>query len=78
MKARSLLEIFFVSDLPADAVSSISSSAASPTRATPFRTPTVAGIPPLTRTMDSRCAANATFSGYGKPTQRIRSHVEQR
>ena len=67
MKARSLLEIFLVSGLPADAVSSMSSSALNPTRATPFRTPTVAGMAPFIRTTDSRCDAKATFSGYGKP-----------
>lgn len=33
----------------------------------PFRTPIVAGMPPLTRTTDSRWEARATFSGYGKP-----------
>ena len=67
MKGRSLLDNFFVSGLPADAVSSINSSASSPTRATPFRTPTVAGTPPFTRTTDSRWDAEDTFSGYGKP-----------
>ena len=67
MNGRSLLEIFFVLGLPADAVSSINSSASSPTRATPFRTPIVAGTPPFTRTTDSRRDAKDTFSGYGKP-----------
>ena len=67
MKGRSLLDIFFVSGLPADAVSSVISSASSPIRATPLRTPIVAGTPPLARTTDSRWVAKATFSGYGKP-----------
>lgn len=60
---RSLRETFRVSGLPADAVSSMSSSAEKPTRAMPLSTPTVAGMPPLRRTTDSRCKASAAFSG---------------
>lgn len=64
---RSLRDTFLVSGLPAEAVSSMSSSALRPTRATPLRTPIVAGIPPFTRISDSRWEAKAMFSGYGKP-----------
>lgn len=33
----------------------------------PLRIPTVAGIPPLIRTIDSRRDARAMFAGYGNP-----------
>ncbi len=69
---RSLLESFFVSGLPADAASSMSSSRSKPTRAIPLRTPIVAGTPPFSRTIDSSRKARAAFSGYGKPVLRVR------
>lgn len=75
MYPRSLLESFIVIGFPADAVSSLSSSALRPTRAMPFRTPIVAGTAPFSRTISSRLAASATLSGYGNPNNVVRWEV---
>lgn len=45
----------------------MSSSGLKPIRATPLRTPMVAGTPPFNRTTVSRSVARETFSGYGNP-----------
>lgn len=55
----------------------MSSSASSPTRATPLITPIVAGTPPLTRTTDSRSDARAKLSGYGKPGSPVGHRVSR-
>lgn len=58
-----------MSGFPAEAVSSVNSTAENPMRATPSRTPMVAGTPPWNLTTDSRCVAKAVLSGYGKPVR---------
>lgn len=71
----SLRETFLVSGLPAEDASSMISSGLRPTRATPFKTPMVAGTPPFKRTTDSRWEAKVVFSGYGKPDRDVRQQL---
>ena len=48
------------------------SSGCMPTIGIPLSIPIVAGMPPLTRIIDSNRDERAIFSGYGNPTPRLR------